>query len=155
MSRTTSSINKHGSIASAAPQLAAEWDHDKNKSIHPEQVSVYSNLSVWWKCSQGHSWRAQVSSRYRNNYQCKACSDQMNGIKMMADHTRKFGSVASLPIALHWDHDKNLPYVPDIVSQRTRKRFWWACPRCESSWQGGLETAQKHDAVCVKCRNIK
>ena len=155
MSRTRSSIKKYGSIASKAPQLAAEWDYDKNDGLLPEDLPVYSNQYVWWKCSEGHSWKSQVGSRYRNNYQCKTCRDQMNGLRMMAEFANQFGSVASLPIALHWDHDKNRPYAPDVVSQRTRKRFWWICPKCDNSWQGGLSTVKKHDAVCPQCRNIK
>src|SRR6056297_2836688 len=114
MSRTTSSINKHGSIASAAPQLAAEWDYSKNQDMHPAQVSVFSNRYAWWKCSEGHGWRAQINSRYSGSLKCKTCQDKARGLRMMAEFAKQFGSIASLPIALHWDHEMNLPYAPDI-----------------------------------------
>lgn len=29
----------------------------KNRKITPEQVAVYSDKKVWWKCNEGHEWR--------------------------------------------------------------------------------------------------
>lgn len=44
-------------------KLAKEWDFKRNKEIKPSDVTPYSHKSVWWKCSNGHSWKARVANR--------------------------------------------------------------------------------------------
>ena len=48
------------------PQLAQEWDYERNK-ILPAQVKPKSSISVWWRCKKGHSWPAVISARTRGN----------------------------------------------------------------------------------------
>lgn len=43
-------------LLSTHPQLAAEWDHEKNGSLTPSDVMAGTEKKVWWKCSEGHSW---------------------------------------------------------------------------------------------------
>ena len=44
---------------SDVPELAKEWDFEKNKpDLTPDKVTVGSNRSVWWRCDKGHSWEA-------------------------------------------------------------------------------------------------
>ena len=46
------------------PELAMEWDYEKNNKLTPEKVSAGSNLKVWWICPEcGKSWRCQISHR--------------------------------------------------------------------------------------------
>ena len=52
------------------PELAAEWDYEKNLPLKPNQVTCYSHRKVHWKCSTcGHSWQ----SRINNRIQCPHC----------------------------------------------------------------------------------
>lgn len=55
------------------PDIALEWDYDKNKEITPENVTVKSNKKVWWICPKcGSRWRATVSHRVDGQL-CKCC----------------------------------------------------------------------------------
>ena len=54
------------SFAQERPQLAAEWDREKNP-IGPENCPARSNRKVWWKCSQGHSWQATPDARFQGS----------------------------------------------------------------------------------------
>ena len=53
------------------PEFALEWDYDKNKGILPDEFTVGSQKYVWWKCKNGHSWKAQISTR---SQECPYCS---------------------------------------------------------------------------------
>jgi len=50
-------------LATTHPALAAQWDIEKNGPLTPEQVAAGSSRKVWWRCADGHVWKAVVSSR--------------------------------------------------------------------------------------------
>ncbi len=45
------------------PDLAGEWDYDKNQETRPDQLAVNAHNKAWWKCNKGHSWHVNVYSR--------------------------------------------------------------------------------------------
>lgn len=49
-------------LVTMAPNLAQEWDKKQNK-VTPSNVIFGSHDKYWWKCVDGHSWDATVSSR--------------------------------------------------------------------------------------------
>jgi len=49
-------------LLTLAPQLAAEWDYEKN-SVSITDLTLKSNVKVWWVCECGHSWKTQVWNR--------------------------------------------------------------------------------------------
>lgn len=55
-------------LKSQRPDLAAEWDYDKNGELLPEHVTTGSSIEVQWKCSKyGLSYPAPVANRTRGN----------------------------------------------------------------------------------------
>ena len=50
-------------LASVAPMLVEEWDGDKNGGLRPQDVAGGTAKKIWWRCAEGHSWQAAVSSR--------------------------------------------------------------------------------------------
>ena len=50
-------------------QLADEWDFEKN-TLKPSHVALQSNLSAWWKCSEGHSFKAIIAGRSSGGNGC-------------------------------------------------------------------------------------
>ena len=50
-------------LASLEPQVATQWDTERNGSLRPDQVTVGSGKRVWWRCEEGHVWKAKVYSR--------------------------------------------------------------------------------------------
>lgn len=57
-------------LATCRPDLAAEWDYEKNTPLLPTQVTVGSGKAVWWKCPHGHSWKAFILNRTRRGDGC-------------------------------------------------------------------------------------
>ena len=59
-------------LATTHPQLAAEWDYEKNDKT-PQEVTYGSGKKVWWKCPLGHSYQASILHRtYGTN--CPKCN---------------------------------------------------------------------------------
>ena len=53
----------YNDLASKRPDLANEWDYEKNKKT-PDEVTLYSNIKRWWKCSRcGKLWFASPAKR--------------------------------------------------------------------------------------------
>lgn len=59
-------------LATLHPELALEWDYEKNKK-DPSEYSAYSNKVVHWICSRGHSYAAAISNRVRGRG-CSLCN---------------------------------------------------------------------------------
>lgn len=65
-------------IATLYPDIAAEWDRDKNGD-GPEDHLAHSGETAWWRCRNcGGSWQATIANRTgRNKTGCPHCgSDQ-------------------------------------------------------------------------------
>ena len=54
------------------PELASEWNYEKNGSLTPNQIVAGSPKTVWWKCKKGHEWQASIVSRNKGHY-CPIC----------------------------------------------------------------------------------
>ena len=50
-------------LVSLFPEIAAEWDYEKNSDLDPTALSPGSNIKVWWVCAKGHSYQAWMSDR--------------------------------------------------------------------------------------------
>jgi hypothetical protein len=53
------------------PELSKEWDFHKNE-LTPNDVLPDTHKKVWWKCAQGHEWKAWISDRTRGT-KCTQC----------------------------------------------------------------------------------
>ncbi len=62
-------------LATLNPDLAAEWNFERNGSLKPEDVTLFSNLPVWWECQKGHVWNSRVRVR-SNGSSCPVCSNR-------------------------------------------------------------------------------
>lgn len=72
--RTIVGIND---LETVAPKLAAEWHPTRNGSLRPADVKAGSNKKVWWKCSEGHEWQAEIKGRNWGN-SCPVCARMEN-----------------------------------------------------------------------------
>ena len=50
-------------LATLFPDIAAQWDAERNGSLRPDQVTSFSNRKVWWLCPEGHVWHTAISNR--------------------------------------------------------------------------------------------
>lgn len=106
------------------PQLAAEWDYEKNQLL-PSQVTVSSSKRVFWKCKKGHSWKAKISLRNLGATDCPVCDGKIvqAGFNDLQTHNPK--------LAGEWDFEKN-EQLPSQVTPYSTKKAWWLCEKSHS-----------------------
>ena len=66
-------LQGYNDLATVNPKLAAEWNHEKNGELKPEQFTANSGKKVWWKCEKGHEWEAKIDNR-NNGSGCPICA---------------------------------------------------------------------------------
>ncbi len=128
-------------LASQMPEVAAEWS-EKNYPLLPTMVTPFANKKVWWRCSKGHEWHTLISTRSGGS-KCPYCS----GIILL----KGFNDFATRQpqLAEEWS-DRNLPLMPDMVNEKSRKNVWWKCRKCGNEWKSVVYTRIK-GTVCPVC----
>lgn len=108
-------------MASSFPEIAAQWDMEKNGGLRPEAVTPYSNRRVWWRCEVGHSYRTAVSHRTMRGDGCPYCA----GRRVLSG----FNDLGTLEpkIAAQWHASLNAPLTPEMVTVGAHRKVWWEC----------------------------
>ena len=123
-------ISGENDLATVFPQLAAQWDAEKNGSLTPGAVSPNSNRRVWWKCEKGHAYCAVIAHRAQSGSGCPYCTNR----KVLAG----FNDLATLEpaVAKEWHPTLNGALTPEMVTAgkaaiypRTGKQRC-GCPVC-------------------------
>ena len=109
-------------LASQFPEVAAQWNEEKNGALTPDQVSAYSNRRVWWTCERGHAWQASVAARVKNHSGCPYCT----GRKVLPG----FNDLATVEpqVAAQWHPTLNGALTPEMVTAGSHTIVWWQCP---------------------------
>ena len=122
---------KANSIVTLHPQIASQWDYEKNGTIKPEYIRGSSNIKFWWKCENGHSWQAPVYSRVNGNG-CPLCA----GKTLVVGENDLLSQNPTL--AKEWNYNKNKDITPESITIRNGKRVWWICSKCGYEWQSTI-----------------
>lgn len=106
------------------PEIAKEWDYEKNHELTPDSVKPFSHKKVWWKCINGHSYERAISDRISNiktgkGNGCPYCSGKKT-LKGFNDLATRFPEVAK-----KWHPIMNGELKPDMVQSYSRKKVWW------------------------------
>ena len=56
-------INATNSFAKCYPDLAAEWDRERNARIQPYEFAAESDVAVWWRNAAGEAWQEPIRDR--------------------------------------------------------------------------------------------
>ncbi len=67
-------------LSTTDPQIAYEWDYEKNKTLSPDKLTRNSLYNVWWKCPYGHSWKARVADRTTGCAKCSECEKEFQSV---------------------------------------------------------------------------
>ncbi len=132
---------KDNCLATLNPKLAKEWHPAKNGKLTAEDVTLWSNKKVWWKCKKGHEWQAVVSSR-SSGHGCPYCAGQ---------RVTKETSLAAKnpPLAKEWHPTKNGSLASDGVMFGSNKKVWWKCKKGHQ-WQASVKS-RSHGKGCPYC----
>jgi len=83
------------------PQLASEWNDEKNGELTPQMLRPGSGKKAWWKCKEGHEWYATVTGRV-HGHNCPICSGNI----IIAGKTDL--ATVNPQLALEWNYEKNV-----------------------------------------------
>ena len=119
-------VSKEMTLQSQYPDIAKEWDVEKNHPETPSQVLAKSNKNFYWICPVGHSYSCSVASRTDNQQGCPECKEN-ELIK---------SSIGSLhpEIAAQWNNNKNGDTDVYHVLPKSQKKYWWICDKGHE-WQ--------------------
>lgn len=132
------------SLVAAEPELAKQWHPTKNGTLTPEQVAPGTHRAVWWRCPQGHEWRAQVKSR-TGGAGCPVCAN-----KRVIPGVNDLGT-SHPELAAQWHPEKNNALIPQKVVAGTCRKVWWRCEQGHE-WQASIQSRVKGRG-CPVCAN--
>lgn len=108
-------------LATAEPDIAAQWHPTRNGVLTPQQVTVSSNRSAWWTCPRGHVYRAVIAQRTNGKKGCPYCAGRkvLVGFNDLA-YTRP-------AVAAQWHSTLNGALTPQQVTAGSHRKAWWQC----------------------------
>lgn len=136
-------IEKENSIVAKIPDVAKQWDFKRNGNVRPEYILCTSTKKFYWKCEKGHSWLAQVYSRYSGSG-CPYCAGKIlvpGENDLLSQNPR---------LVKEWDYENNGDLKPNEITVNNTKRVWWVCPSCGHHWK--VSVANRNSGTgCPKC----
>lgn len=112
------------SLSESHPMLAKELHPSKNGELTSVTLTKGSHKKVWWICSKGHEWDAEVASRAGGKQGCPLCSNQRIVPGINDFPTTRPDLVES------WNKDRNRKIEPTSLSAgSTRVKVWWICSK--------------------------
>lgn len=131
-------------LQTVCPEVAKEWNYDKNGELLPTQVTKSSNEKVWWKCSKGHEWIANIYNRVRNKSACPYCSGRMaiTGLNDLA--------TVCPNLSKEWNYKKNIKVLPTEILAGSGIKVWWKCSKCGYEWEARI-VDRRDGQGCPKC----
>ena len=80
-------------LCTTDPDLAGEWVYERNLNTLPTEVIRTSRKSYWWKCSEGHLWKAKVYDRAIRKIPCTVCESMFRSnlpVLLVALYSKRF-----------------------------------------------------------------
>ncbi|MEV8274315.1 zinc-ribbon domain-containing protein [Microbacterium sp. NPDC077184] len=105
-------------LATVRPDLALEWDFERNGDLTPNVVGAFSAMKVWWTGECGHRWDAAINNR-SSGQGCPMCAGKraITGVTDLA--------TVRPDLAGQWHSSNKLR--PDEVVPGSGKKVVWQC----------------------------
>ena len=115
-------VKGENDLQTVNPNLAKEWNDNKNIGLTPSDVLPNSNKKVWWICSNGHEWQSNIDHRNRGAG-CPYCAS-----KSVLEGYNDLKTV-NPSLANEWNYEKNNGLTPTNVLPNSNKKVWWICKK--------------------------
>ena len=114
---------KELSLENTNPEVAKEWNYEKNGDLKPNQFYSTSSRKVWWKCPIGHDYEATISHRTIDKNNCPYCSNE----KLLKGYNDLSTTNPELLEIWNYQKNSNLGIYPDNIFAGSHKKVWWKC----------------------------
>ena len=137
-------LSGYNDLATVKPEVASEWNYEKNGKLTPDQVKYTANKKVWWICSKGHEWNAYVFNRSKG-VGCPICTNRsvLEGFNDLASTHPK--------LVKEWNYEKNGRILPTSVTAGSNKSVWWKCEKGHE-WKSNIKS-RVNGNNCPYCSN--
>ena len=142
-------IAGYNDLQTKRPEIAAEWDLEKNAPLRPDAVAVSSQKRVWWRCAAGHSFRSAIADRTRpKSSGCPYCKKKviLPGINDP--------KTLNPTLAAEWDTEKNGAAKMEELLNSSAFKAWWRCPNGHS-YQASVRNRIYNKTGCPYCAGKK
>lgn len=138
-------------LLSRFPEIASEWDTEKN-GFGPDNISFgSSSQKYWWKCNRfNHSFDETANNR-TNETPCPRCPKPGNSL------LEKYPKLES-----QWHLKKNGDLKFAEISIGKHKKYWWSCknfpdehPAFQAWPSNMIKSLEKSSHGCDVCRRYK
>lgn len=130
-------------LATKEPELALEFDIERNHML-PREVSTRStNDLIWWQCQYGHSFQRSPSHRINRTRKCPVCERNIV-VKGINDMATTYPQIVGI-----WDFDANertLESISDICNDK----FAFKCNKGHH-YSAYMETVKYNNFECLVC----
>ena len=108
-------------LATLHPDLAAEWDYERNGKLTPETIGARTTKRVWWAGRCGHSWQTAIANRTKGGTGCPYCAGKraLPGVTDLA--------TLRPDLAAQWHSGNELR--PEQVVPGARRKAIWQCAK--------------------------
>lgn len=137
-------LQGYNDISYLFPNIAEEWDYEKNYPLTPDNVTKGKKEKFWWKCKYNHSWKATLSSRCNLKTGCPYCAGEKTIIGINDLQT------LYPRIAEEWNYEKNSPIKPKEVMPNCGKKYWWRCNKGHE-WEVSPNSRVSSETGCPIC----
>lgn len=141
-------LQGYNDLRTTNPDTASKWDYDKNGGLMPDNVMAGSNSSVWWKCTNGHSWKNKIVRQVLYD-SCPICTGRLlqKGVNDL--------TVTHPHLANEWSFEKNQNKMPSDYMRTSPAKVWWRCEKCGGEWQASIRVRATTNCGCPFCSNDK
>lgn len=102
------------------PEVAKDWNYDKNGILTPTTITYASNKKVWWRCSTcSGEYEASVVNRTKRGSACPYCANQ----KVLVGYNDLQSQ--SPELAAEWSDMNTIQ--PTEVTPHSNKKVYWRC----------------------------
>jgi hypothetical protein len=125
------------------PDIAGDWNREKNESLTPGQVTVQSTQRVWWSCPKCEQTYEAVVFNRTNGTGCPYCAGHLP-IVGKTDLKTVFPNLAD-----EWDHERNKDKKPEDCTCGSNKKVFWKC-KCGCRWRATI-CSRTAGSKCPRC----
>ena len=135
------------------PDIAKEWDYEKNDGKCIYEYVKGSTQRVFWKCLKcGYEWITSIRDRTINKTGCPQCARKLRGQTRHKTNLQRKEYLNDAKLLADWEYQKN-PFGPENYLPGSNERVWWKCSKCGYIWDSKISNRAILKRGCPCCSN--
>ena len=111
-------LEGYNDLNTTHPNVAKEWDYEKNQNIKPTMIFSGSHKKYYWKCPNNHIYFTSVRSRTMLKTGCPYCSN----LKALEGYNDV--KTTHPQLLYFWDYEKNKVLPENFIFGSAQKIYW-------------------------------